>query len=364
MDLLVEYLLVWPAKRVGGWASAKLSALRTRFARKRTAAAPSTASAAAGGAAAAEAESGSGAEAGHAGGGGAGGLADGKVDGPARAATQSLFDEDEPMHAATKVVERRTLGRLMPTAWSVIKHLPRKLSIQVGSCASSGVQSVTGALLTFPSSRSLAPVHRRWLSSPSALSQVRSMQRDLPGPDIACLVLSPAPCGWCWPDAMCSDGLMHAFLVPCRVVLVYVQEPMFKEVVVLYRTSGAGRRASRKKVPVRGQPAEERLKVPPVLLVLPYHVYCLTCWCGPCLVICCRCCFHRNCCTLRDARTVVQGAAPFYVYWHLSLRLLGPARGLVSRRASWRGATSMSSASMTYPWPTWRSSSPVCDVCV
>ena len=98
---------------------------------------------------------------------------------------------------APQVVERKTLKRLMPTTWSVIKALPRTLQLQVGGSRSACCCEAAAA----GGQEAEAAIGCRW------------PEREMAPASIAALHL-------------------HPFLL---------QEPAFKEVVVLYRTAAGTR---------------------------------------------------------------------------------------------------------------------------
>ncbi len=149
--------------------------------------------------------------------------------GQVTAAADNLDLTDEALmaqqHRATKVVERRTLKRVLPTAWSVIKNIYKPLELQVRTLCSPPPWLV---------------VLRSRAAKGGRSGVVRGSVR-------ACIFPAPFSSWVC---------------VPCLGVCARAcaQEPMYKEVVVLYRTSGQGRKAKQNKVPVKARSLQERLK--------------------------------------------------------------------------------------------------------
>jgi hypothetical protein len=134
VDLLVEYLIVWPLSKVWGWIS-------SLFGKK-----PADTNTTTGAPATAEPFTPNAASTSAAGGGGSGtpfgaaptaaaSVAPSTPRPAAPASVTSVVAEEAERHFATQYVERRTVPRLLPTVWEVIKNFPKTLSIQVWSQA-------------------------------------------------------------------------------------------------------------------------------------------------------------------------------------------------------------------------------------
>jgi hypothetical protein len=128
IDLLVDYLVVWPFNKARPWLGAKASKLAVKLKLKKAAAAQEGEGARGlkpklGGSMAASRSAFGTAAAAPVGASASGDAPGGGIDGQGD-------DEAFKSHKAAKVVERRSLKRLMPTTWSIIKSLPRTLKLQ------------------------------------------------------------------------------------------------------------------------------------------------------------------------------------------------------------------------------------------